>query len=380
MPLDKRDLTDGLRDLARDTTRDLNRRHFLQTAAALGASAGMLATLARVASASASTTAAGAAFAKPTVDGIGLQLYTVGDQMRTDFDGTIEKVANIGYKQVEFAGYNNKKAEEVRALLDRLKLKSPSSHIGMDLLRKDLEGQAQYALTVGHEYITIPSLGRTDTPMNTVDAWKRIADECNTMGAALKQKGLKLAFHSHTAEYVDVGGGKTGLDVFVMNTDPAVFNFQMDLGWARVASQDPVAWFKKYPGRFKMWHVKDIESLKVAQERETASLEKLAKEQPRPATPPAPPAMAAGGTAGTPPAAGANAGARGRGAGTPPAPQPGRPAPVGTGDVDFKPILAAWKESGMQYFFIEQDGAGAWPGGSLASVATSYQNLKKLIG
>ena len=348
--------------------RGINRRTFLRDTAALGASAGLLATLARNAGATTyGEHGVANAFAKPTVDGIGLQLYTVGDQMRADFDGTIEKVAQIGYKQVEFAGYNNKKAEEVRALLDRLKLRSPSTHIGMDQLRKDLDARAAYALTVGHEYITIPSLARSETPMNTVDTWKRIADECNTMGAALKAKGLKLAFHSHTGEYVDVGGGQTGLDVFIANTDPALFTFQMDLGWARVANQDPVAWFKKYPGRFKMWHVKDFEGLKAAQDRETITLANAAKEQPRPPAAP-----------GDVPPAGR--GGRGAAGGAPPTPQPGRPSPIGAGDIDFTPILAAWKVSGMQYFFVEQDGASGWAGGSLACVATSYTNLKKLVG
>ena len=346
--------------------REISRRIFLRDMAALGAGATVLASCAHGAMASASGGVARSAATKPGVDGIGLQLYTVGDQMRTDFDGTIEKVAEIGYKQVEFAGYQNKTPEAVRALLDRLKLKSPSTHIGMDLLRKDLDAQIHIAQTIGHEYITIPSLGRSETPMNTVDAWKRVADECNAMGVKLKSAGLKMAFHSHTAEYVDVGGGKTGMDIFITQTDPSLFNFQMDLGWARVASQDPVAWFNKYPGRFKMWHVKDIESLKSAQDRETRALIAAAAEKPRV------PGAAA-------PTAAPGGGGRGGAGGAPPAPQPGKPAPVGTGDVDFKPILAAWKVSGVEHFFVEQDGASAWPGGSMASIATSYQNLRKLV-
>ena len=325
---------------------------------------------------------------KPSMDGIGVQLYTVNDQLRTDFDGTIEKVAQIGYKQVEFAGYHNQTAEQVRALLDRLKLKAPSTHIGMDALRKDFEAQIHFAQTVGHEYITIPSLGRTETPMNTIDAWKRIADECNTLGAKLKSNGLKLAFHSHTGEFVDVGGGKTGMDVFISETDPSVFNFQMDLGWARVATQEPVVWFRKYPDRFCMWHVKDFESLKVAQDRETISLRNAAAATPRPAN--TAPSAATGGAGaagrgaggGAPPAGvggGGGAGGRGAAGGPPSAPQPGRPCPVGSGDIDFKPIIAEWKTSGMRYFFVEQDGASGWAGGSLASIATSYQTLRKLL-
>lgn len=339
-----------------DASNGVSRRLFLRDLAALSVTGAVLTSCARTATAARG--GAGASLAmKPGVDGIGLQLYTVADQMRTDFEGTIEKVAQVGYKQVEFAGYGGKTAPQIRAILDRLKLKSPSTHIGMDALRKDLDAQIGFAQTVGHEYITIPSLGRSETPMNTVDAWKRIADECNTIGAKTKARGLTLAFHSHSGEFLDVGGGRTGMDVFVSETDPSLFTFQMDLGWARVASQDPVAWFKKYPGRFRMWHVKDFESLAAAQARETVSLRNASANTPRPAAP---------------------AGGRGAG-GAPPAPQPGRPSPVGSGDIDFRPILAAWRESGMQYFFVEQDGASGWPGGSLGSITTSYQTLRKLL-
>jgi len=165
------------------------------------------------------------------------------------------------------------------------------------------------------------------------------------------------------AEFVDVGGGKTGMDVFVSETDPLLFTFQMDLGLGRVASQDPVAWFTRYPGRFRRWHVKDFESLSGAQAREAQSLRNLAS-----------------GTLTPRPAPSAAAGASGGRAGGPPAPLPGRPCPVGSGDVDFAPIFAAWRESGVKYFFVEQDAAGAWPGGSLKSIETSYQTLRTLLG
>ncbi|MGV3710580.1 MAG: sugar phosphate isomerase/epimerase family protein [Gemmatimonas sp.] len=337
----------------------LSRRSFLLDVSALTLGGSVLASCARTTTAGAGVSRVAPNAIKPSVDGIGVQLYTVGDQMRTDFEGTIEKVANIGYKQVEFAGYFNKTPEQVRALLDRLRIKSASTHIAMDTLRKDLDTQIRFAEVIGHEYITIPSLGRTPTPMNTVDAWKRIAEECNEMGAKLKARNIKLAFHSHSGEFVDVGGGRTGMDVFISETDPSVFNFQMDLGWARVAGQDPVAWFKKYPGRFVMWHVKDFENLKAAQDRETISLRNAASNAPRspaaaPPTPGARPAL--------------------------PTPLPGRPSPVGSGDIDFRPIMAEWKVSGMRYFFVEQDGAAAWSGGSLGSIATSYQTLRKLVG
>ncbi|MES3035647.1 MAG: sugar phosphate isomerase/epimerase [Gemmatimonadota bacterium] len=344
----------------------VSRRGFLRDISAVVVTGTVLSSCARAASASAGSSAGRAlatAARKPAIDGIGLQLYTVGDQLRTDFAGTIERVAQIGYRQVEFAGYGTNTPAQIRALLDRLKLKAPSTHIGLEVLRKDLDAQLDIAQTIGHEFVTLPSLGRSETPMNTVNAWKRIADECNTMGEKVRRRGMTLAFHSHSAEFVDVGGGKTGMDVFVSETDPAVFTFEMDLGWARVANQDPVAWFARYPGRFRMWHVKDFDSLSVAQAREAQSLRNLAAGTPTPRP------------AGPPPAPGA--GIRSGGAS---APQPGRPCPVGSGDIDFKPILAAWQSSGLEYFFVEQDGAAGWPGGSLKSVETSYQTMRTLLG
>ena len=321
-----------------------DRRAFLRELAVIGVSASGLGCLSRAASVAGSSMTSSPM--PLTVDQIGLQLYTVGDQLRQDFAGTIERVAAIGYKTVEFAGYFNSPPEEVRALLDRLGLKSPSTHIAMELLRRDLSGQIHIAQVIGHEYITIPSLGRAETPMNSADSWKRVAAECNEMGAKVKAAGLKLAFHSHTGEFVDVGGGKTGMDVFVTETDPSVFNFEMDLGWARVASQDPVAWFKRYPGRFRMWHIKDFENLAAAQARQGEAFRNPTVRD----------------------------GARGGGR-----TQAGRPAPIGAGDIDFKPILAAWRESGLEHFFIEQDGAAQWPGGSLAAITTSYSAMRKLL-
>ena len=322
-----------------------DRRTFLRELALLGVSASALGCATRAGMA---TPSSAAALRNPlTVDEIGVQLYTVGDVLRQDFAGTLKQVAAIGYKQVEFAGYFNKSAAEVRAMLDGVGLKSASTHIGMDLLRRDLQAQIEFAKVVGHEYITIPSLGRSESPMNTADAWKRVASECNEMGAKVKAAGLKLAFHSHSGEFVDVGGGKTGMDVFVAETDPALFSFQIDLGWARVANQDPVAWFRRYPGRFRMWHIKDFENLSAAQARQAESFRN-----------PSPPA-----------------GGRGGGG----AAQAGRPSPIGAGDIDFKPIFAAWRDAGLEHFFVEQDGAAQWPGGSIASIAKSYQAMRSLV-
>ena len=174
-----------------------------------------------------------------------------------------------------------------------------------------------------------------------------------------------------------MGGGKKGMDVFIGETDPSLVAFELDLGWARVASQDPVQWFNRYPGRFPMWHVKDIKGLKEAQDRQTEAFR----------NPPPPPQQRPAGAppAGGPPAGGPPAG--GPPPGGPPAmqtpppgsPAPDGPAPIGLGELDYRPICAGWRAAGLEHWFLEQDLAARWPGGALESLRTSYANVKRLL-
>ena len=313
-------------------------------------------------------TAQGPGPRQPTVANIGLQLYTVSSLVGQDIVQALESVAKVGYKVVEFAGYGKRPHAETRAALDRLGMTAPSTHISLQTLRSDLEAQIGIAEAIGHRYITVPSLGGS-IPENA-DGWKKLADEFNQIGTRLQARKLGLAFHSHREEFVDVGGGKKGMDIFIGETDPKLVTFEIDLGWAWVASQNPVDWMKRYPGRVKMWHVKDILALKAAQDRQM----ELFKNPPPPpppvvqATQVAPQGAAAGGGA---PAGG------GRGAQTPAV--TGGPVPIGAGEIDFKPIFAEWKVSGLEYLFVEQDGAANWPGGPVAAITTSYRNLVNLL-
>ncbi len=297
---------------------------------------------------------------QPNVAGIGLQLYTVRSLVDQDIIQTLESVAKVGYKVVEFAGYGKRTHAEIRSALDRLGMTAPSAHISLSVLRKDLDAQVAIAQTIGHRYITVPSLGG-DMPV-TADGWKKMAAEFNQIGTKLQAKKIGLAFHSHRDEFMDVGGGKKGMDIFIGETDPKLVTFEIDLGWSWVANQNPVDWMKRYPGRVKMWHVKDILALKGAQDRQMELFTTLvARGQgaaPAPAAPAAAPAPAA----------------------TPPTPAvTGGPVPIGAGEIDFKPIFAEWKVSGLEYFFVEQDSGPTWPGGPLAAITTSYRNLVNLL-
>lgn len=301
-----------------------DRRAFLRRVSGLGA--GWLATTLLPAA------------ARPTVPNadpnrIGVQLYTLRDQMQAGFESTIEKVAQIGYKEVEFAGYFERTPEQVRQLLDRLGLRAPSTHIGLEALRNNLDAQLQTALTIGHTYITIPAIMGAFTGQLTADDWHRYAEEFNQIGKACQDRGLHLAYHNHHFEFVPAGPDQTGLDVLVSETDPALVSFEMDLMWTVLAEQDPLALFAKYPGRFVMWHVKDLKEIAAA---------RAASKQ------------------------GGMAGFRG---------VLDRLAAVGEGEIDFPRIFAQAEQSGLKHFFVENDA----PKDGLANVQTNFGNLSQML-
>lgn len=315
-----------------DDDRAVNRRTFLLELAAIGLTGSVLSSCA-----GAGPSASGRAAARP--DRIGVQLYTVRDLLQKDFEGTLEQVAQIGYTQVEFAGYYNRTPEQVRAILDRLKLTSPSVHAGAALLRNDLAGQIRSAKVLGQQYITLPSY---PFPRDGgLPMWQAAAVEWNRWGAACRAEGLKLAFHNHANEFAPVVGGPTGFDVLVRETDPALVDFELDIYWAAFADQDPLALMAKYPGRFSMWHVKDLIPAAAA-----------AATSPAPAT----------GTTG-------DAVPRGPGK---------RSAPVGQGVLDFKRMFDRAQQSGLRYFFVEDDTAAQY-GGSLNSIRASHDFLRRLL-
>ena len=294
-----------------DEKKELNRRTFLFQLAAMTASGSLLASCAR-ASASSSPTRIGAT--SPNM--IGLQLYTVRDQLQADFDGTIAKIAQIGYKNMEFAGYYNRTPEQVRATLDRLQLVSTSSHIGAPLMRQDAVLQIKSAKTIGQDYITIPSYNFG----KDLAGWRKGVAEFNQWGAMCRDAGLKLAYHNHNFEFAALDG-TTGYEILQNEVDPKRVDFELDLYWARFADQDPLALFAKHPGRFAMWHVKDMV---VTDDKKGMS-------------------------------------------------------PVGKGTIDFKTYFAHAQQAGLKHFFVEHDSAAQYPGGSLASVQASYQYLHQLL-
>jgi sugar phosphate isomerase/epimerase len=189
------------------------------------------------------------------IERLGMQLYTVRDAMEKDFEGTLAKVASLGYKEVEFAGYFNKSPQAVKAALAKSGLAAPSTHIGYDLLTDKFPKVIEDSLAIGHAFIVNPWID--DKIRSEPGAWKRAADTFNKAGEMAKKAGLQFAYHNHHFEFVPVDG-KAPLDLILETCDPALVKIELDLCWTAAAGQDPVAWFKKYPGRFPMVHVKGL--------------------------------------------------------------------------------------------------------------------------
>jgi sugar phosphate isomerase/epimerase len=186
---------------------------------------------------------------------LGIQLYTVRSILEKDFDGTLANVAKAGYKEVEFAGYYGRTPAQVRESLKKHRLSAPSSHIP---LPKDDDAWARSladAKAIGHEWVVIPWL---DPSMRKTAAdWHRHAERLNHLGEATKKAGLKLGYHNHDFELAKAADGSTYLDMLLAMTDAKLVNYEMDVYWVTKGGGDPLAFFKKYPGRFPLLHLKD---------------------------------------------------------------------------------------------------------------------------
>ena len=276
------------------------RRSFLQKAGLAGAAAFI------------SPSIITSALAQPAkISKIGIGLFTLREQLTADVKATIEQVAKIGYNQVEtYYGYPGKyevkgfwglPAKDFNQLLKENKLTSPSGHYNTSEFLssgddKILKTHIEVANSVGQKYLVIPALPTDVRANGTLDDYKRMAAKFNTAGELCKKAGLKLAYHNHNFEYKDQGNGATGYDILLNETDANLVGFELDIFWAVNAGLNPVDLFKKNPGRYKMFHVKDMDK----QDKSVF-------------------------------------------------------AEVGSGRIDFKSIFAESKLAGVDYIFTEQD-------------------------
>jgi sugar phosphate isomerase/epimerase len=289
----------------------MNRRRFLTTATTISA-ATLLANK------------IGWAAAEHKIDKLGVQLYSVRDLMKADFEGTLAKVAAIGYKEVEFAGYFDHSPKDVRAILDRLGLTSPAPHVAYDTLGDKWPAQIESAKIIGQSYIVCPWI--PEDLRKDPDIWKKAAEIFNRAGEASQKAGIQFAYHNHWFEFLPVNG-KLPYDFLLEACDPKLVKMELDLCWITVAGGDPVKYFDRYPGRFPLVHVKDVKTLPKI-------------------------------TTGGPQNFGDTVDL----------------TEVGSGLIDWKRIFAQSEKAGIKHYIVEHDR----PANPFDSIKTSYEYLRQL--
>jgi len=262
---------------------------------------------------------------------LGIQLYTLRDQLSQDVRSTIAKVAEAGYEQVETyytyegpaSSFWGLSTQEFKALLQQHNLATPSGHYQLnDYLTKGngndsaLKAQLDIAAAAGQSYFTvpIPPLYLWDKYPVPVDDYKFIAAQLNKAGELAKASNLKMAYHNHFWEFRKLPDGQsTAYDILLNETDPALVYFELDLFWAEKAGHRPDELFNKAKGRFPMWHVKDMDKTASASVPDTVGvrIEDIENEI--------------------------------------------KFAEVGSGSINFRDIFAHAATAGVQYLFVEQD-------------------------
>ncbi|MCG7646378.1 sugar phosphate isomerase/epimerase [Alteromonas sp. Cnat3-28] len=243
-------------DAASNIGSGVSRRQFIKYSSGLLAAMSAPAVLARTSSVQGHGSDKGAMMKGMHKSAVGLQLYTLRDIMKVSVPATLKLVADVGYSEMEFAGYFDHSAKEIKQLLDDNGLTAPSAHIQLDAFDTNLTQILDDAQTVGHKYLVVPWLSEAQRGTG-IAPYQALADKLNTIGEACKKEGITLAYHNHDFEF-EVRDGKTPLDVLITQTDPDLVAMELDLYWTVKAGKNPVDYFKQYPGRFKLWHVKDM--------------------------------------------------------------------------------------------------------------------------
>ena len=185
---------------------------------------------------------------------LGVQLYTLRQAMSQGVDGTLARVAEIGYREVEFVGYFGRSPAEIRSGLSAAGLSSPSAHVDMNAVIADWPNTLDVATAIGHRYLVVPSV--PPEMRITLDHWRAVADIFNRAGEQAQRAGIQFAYHNHDAEFAPMDG-QIPFDLLCEQTDPALVQIELDLFWITSGGGDPMAFFDMWPGRVPMVHVKD---------------------------------------------------------------------------------------------------------------------------
>ncbi len=298
----------------------MNRRNFIQASAAL-TTIGLL--------------ESNSLLANPAMlNKIGIQLFSLPKVLEKDFRAGINMLSKMGYREIEMygpfpfsaqsaidrwaavtpslgfsgSGYFGLTATEVKKIMDENKISVPAIHTDFETLRTRMSQLAEAAHTIGFKYVVLPSLPAENR--KTLDDYKKTIDIFNEIGELAVKLGLRFGYHNHGYGLQELEG-KIPVQMIIENTDPKYVFLEMDLFWTVAGGVDPIAWLKKYPGRYKMMHVKNMKQ-KVKFSGDGGDPQQWIELFPQMST--------------------ADAGA-----------------------LDLKSILGAAKKSGVEHFFVEQD-------------------------
>jgi sugar phosphate isomerase/epimerase len=262
--------------------------------------------------------------------GVGLQLYTIRDVMAEDVPGSLTRVSELGYKFVELADYSGGKfygysPKEFKKMVEDLGMKVNSSHTQVEAAGITLDNakiMADAHAELGVEYCVQPWVNEED---RNIETYKRMIGDWNEVGRIMKEVGIQFGYHNHNFEFADLDGVVPYYDIFMPEMDADLITMEIDLFWASKAGQDPIEMFNKYPGRFQLFHLKDMST-------NEAPFYDVIKDDI---------------------------------------------CEVGEGVIDFKRILEAKKVAGMKYMFVEDDNQGN--GRPFEAIGTSINNIENDI-
>ena len=258
--------------------------------------------------------------------GVGLQLYSIRDAMGEDVPGSLKKVSDLGYKYLEMAGYSGGKfygyaPAEFKKMVNDLGMKILSSHTMVEAAGITLDNaqiMADAHAAVDATYCIQPWVNEPD---RNIETYKKMIGDWNEVGRIMKGVGIQFGYHNHNFEFLNMDGIVPYYDLFLPEMDADLITMEIDLYWVTKAGQDPVEMFNKYPGRFQLFHLKDMYE-------ETAPYFEVVKDDI---------------------------------------------SPVGAGKIDFNRIMAAKDVAGMKYFFVEDDNQGN--GKPFEGIETSINNV-----
>ncbi len=262
--------------------------------------------------------------------GVGLQLYTIRDAMAADVKGTLKKVSDIGYKNLELAGYSNGKfygysPSEFKKMVSDLGMVALSSHAAVESKGITVETSKLMAdahAQLGVKYCIQPWIEEVD---RNVEKYKKMIADWNKVGAVMKGVGIQFGYHNHNFEFKNTNGIVPYYDIFLKEMDVNLITMELDLFWATKAGQDPITMFNKYPGRFQLLHFKDMKT------KQPPFFDVIKDDI----------------------------------------------CSVGEGVIDFKKILTAKKTAGFKYLFVEDDNQGN--GKPFEGIETSIRNITTKI-